>query len=174
MQLQQHRYQVRTFSIDFVETAIIAIARRATHSCQRDICLYIGLYPDGPGFLGRTWHDTCSIGKPVHWHIDELTERGIISGNWIVRNGRCDLVACSRCCRSRYQGSVAVTAYAAAVTSALTEGSIGAASASERRSCRLIVTLPPAVQTCTCFPVFALWQRGGVILLDKRCNHEGV
>ena len=33
-------------------------------------------------------------GKSVHWHIDQLTERGIISGSWIVRNGReCDLVA---------------------------------------------------------------------------------
>ena len=33
-------------------------------------------------------------GKSVHWHIDQLTERGSITGAWIVRNGReCDLVA---------------------------------------------------------------------------------
>jgi Uri superfamily endonuclease len=32
-------------------------------------------------------------GKSVHW-IDQLTERGAVTGAWIVRNGReCDLVA---------------------------------------------------------------------------------
>jgi len=33
-------------------------------------------------------------GKSVHWHIDQLTERGIITGIWIVPKGReCDLVS---------------------------------------------------------------------------------
>jgi Uri superfamily endonuclease len=32
--------------------------------------------------------------KSVDWHIDQLTERGIIIGSWIVPNGRqCELVA---------------------------------------------------------------------------------
>jgi Uri superfamily endonuclease len=33
-------------------------------------------------------------GKSVHWHIDQLTERGTVTSAWTVRNGReCDLVA---------------------------------------------------------------------------------
>jgi len=33
-------------------------------------------------------------GKSVHWHIDQLTERGRVIGSWIVPNGReCELVA---------------------------------------------------------------------------------
>jgi histidyl-tRNA synthetase len=33
-------------------------------------------------------------GKSVRWHIDQLTERGAVSGSWVVRNGReCDLIA---------------------------------------------------------------------------------
>jgi Uri superfamily endonuclease len=32
-------------------------------------------------------------GKLVHWHIDQLTERGAVTGAWIVPKGReCDLV----------------------------------------------------------------------------------
>jgi Uri superfamily endonuclease len=33
-------------------------------------------------------------GKVVHWHVDQLTERGSVTGSWIARDGQeCDLVA---------------------------------------------------------------------------------
>jgi Uri superfamily endonuclease len=33
-------------------------------------------------------------GKPLRWHIDQLTERGAVTGIWVARDGQeCDLVA---------------------------------------------------------------------------------
>ncbi len=49
---------------------------------------------NGPGGLKARLARHMRRGKTVHWHIDQLTERGATTGAWIVRNGReCDLVA---------------------------------------------------------------------------------
>ena len=79
--------------IDLVETAIIAIARQPLRLLPAGRYLYCGS-ANGPGGLKARLARHMRRGKSVHWHIDQLTERGIISGSWIVRNGReCDLVA---------------------------------------------------------------------------------
>ena len=63
-------------------------------SASGTLHLYCGS-ANGPGGLKARLPRPMRRGKSVHWHIDQLTERGIISGSWIVCNGReCDLAFC--------------------------------------------------------------------------------
>ena len=49
---------------------------------------------NGPGGLKSRLARHMTKGKPLHWHVDQLTERGVVTGAWILPNGReCDLVA---------------------------------------------------------------------------------
>jgi histidyl-tRNA synthetase len=55
--------------------------------------LYCGS-ANGPGGLKARLARHARRGKSLRWHIDQLTERGAVTGIWVARNGReCDLVA---------------------------------------------------------------------------------
>jgi hypothetical protein len=76
-----------------VENVLVTIARPVAHRIDGRtlsllrFCQGTGCTKGAPGRHMRH-------GKSVDWHIDQLTERGIIIGSWIVPNGRqCELVA---------------------------------------------------------------------------------
>ena len=79
--------------IDLADAALVSTA------CQPPTELLPGRYfycgsANGPGGLRSRLARHMRHGKSLHWHIDQLTERGTVTGTWIVRNGReCDLVA---------------------------------------------------------------------------------
>jgi Uri superfamily endonuclease len=76
-----------------VENVLVTIAGRSPTELTAGRFLYCGS-ANGPGGLSARLARHMRHGKSVHWHIDQLTERGIITGSWIVPNGRqCELVA---------------------------------------------------------------------------------
>jgi len=79
--------------IDLAETVWVTIAGKPPIALPAGCYLYCGS-ANGPGGLKSRLARHMRHGKSVHWHIDRLTERGAVSGSWIVRDGReCDLVA---------------------------------------------------------------------------------
>ena len=79
--------------IDLVEPILVRIAGKPRTELFAGRYFYGGS-ANGPGGLRSRLARHMRRGKSVHWHIDQLTERGSITGAWIVRNGReCDLVA---------------------------------------------------------------------------------
>lgn len=79
--------------IDLAKTVIVTIAGRPSIELPAGRYLYCGS-AHGPGGLRARLARHMRRGKSVRWHVDQLTERGIVTGSWIARNGReCDLVA---------------------------------------------------------------------------------
>ncbi len=79
--------------IDLAEAAPVTIARRQPQVLPAGRYLYCGS-ANGPGGLKSRLARHMRKRKPVHWHIDQLTERGTVAGSWIVLKGReCDLVS---------------------------------------------------------------------------------
>lgn len=79
--------------IDLAQVAMVTIARRPPQALAPERYLYCGS-ANGPGGLKSRLARHMRKGKSVHWQIDQLTERGAVTGAWIVRNGReCDLAA---------------------------------------------------------------------------------
>ena len=79
--------------VDIAENVLVTIAGRSPTELTAGRYLYCGS-AKGPGGLRARLARHMRHGKSVHWHIDQLTERGIIIGSWIVPNGRqCELVA---------------------------------------------------------------------------------
>jgi Uri superfamily endonuclease len=79
--------------IDLSEPVFVRIARKSCTELSAGRYFYCGS-ANGPGGLRSRLARHMRHGKTVHWHIDQLTERGTVTGAWIVRNGReCDLVA---------------------------------------------------------------------------------
>jgi len=79
--------------VDIAENVLVTIAGRSPTELTAGRYLYCGS-AKGPGGLRARLARHMRYGKTVHWHIDQLTERGIIIGSWIVPNGRqCELVA---------------------------------------------------------------------------------
>lgn len=79
--------------IDLSEPVFVRIARKSCTELSAGRYFYCGS-ASGPGGLRSRLVRHMRQGKTVHWHIDQLTERGTVTGAWIVRNGReCDLVA---------------------------------------------------------------------------------
>ena len=79
--------------VDIAESVLVTIAGRSPTELTAGRYLYCGS-AKGPGGLRARLARHMRHGKSVHWHIDQLTERGIIIGSWIVPNGRqCELVA---------------------------------------------------------------------------------
>ena len=76
-----------------VEPILVRIAGKPRIELFAGRYFYCGS-ANGPGGLRSRLARHMRRGKSVHWHIDQLTERGSVTGAWIVRNGReCDLVA---------------------------------------------------------------------------------
>jgi Uri superfamily endonuclease len=79
--------------IDLRETATVRIAREPPQVLPPGRYLYCGS-ANGPGGLKARLARHMRKGKSAHWHIDQLTERGAVSGSWVLPQGReCDLVA---------------------------------------------------------------------------------
>ena len=79
--------------IDVAEGVLVTIAGQSPTELTAGRYLYCGS-AKGPGGLRARLARHMRRGKSVHWHIDQLTERGIVIGTWIVSNGQeCELVA---------------------------------------------------------------------------------
>ncbi len=79
--------------ITIAESALVTIAGQSPTELTAGRYLYCGS-AKGPGGLRARLARHMRRGESVHWHIDQLTERGIVIGSWIVPNGReCELVA---------------------------------------------------------------------------------
>jgi histidyl-tRNA synthetase len=79
--------------VDIAENVLVTIAGRSPTELTAGRYLYCGS-ANGPGGLRARLARHMRHGKSAHWHIDQLTERGIIIGSWIVPNGlQCELVA---------------------------------------------------------------------------------
>jgi Uri superfamily endonuclease len=79
--------------IDLAEPVLVRMAGKLHAELSSGRYLYCGS-ANGPGGLKARLARHMRRGKSVHWHIDQLTERGTVTGAWIVRNGQeCDLVA---------------------------------------------------------------------------------
>jgi histidyl-tRNA synthetase len=79
--------------IDIAETILVTIAGQTPTELAAGRYLYCGS-AKGPGGLKARLARHMRRGKSMHWHIDQLTERGRVIGSWIVLNGReCELVA---------------------------------------------------------------------------------
>jgi len=79
--------------IDLAEAVLVTMSGLPPRELPAGSYLYCGS-ANGPGGLRARLARHMRHGRSVHWHIDQLTERGAIVGTWIVRNGReCDLVA---------------------------------------------------------------------------------
>jgi len=79
--------------VDIAENVLVTIAGRSPTELTAGRYLYCGS-AKGPGGLRARLVRHMRHGKSVHWHIDQLTERRIIIGSWIVPNGhQCELVA---------------------------------------------------------------------------------
>jgi len=78
--------------IDLAEASSVTIAGRPPTQLPAGRYLYCGS-ANGPGGLRSRLERHTRRGKSLRWHIDQLTERGAVTGIWVVRNGReCDLV----------------------------------------------------------------------------------
>jgi Uri superfamily endonuclease len=79
--------------IDLDEPVLVKTASKPRAELPPGRYFYCGS-AHGPGGLRSRLARHMRRGKSVHWHIDQLTERGTVTGTWIVCNGReCDLVA---------------------------------------------------------------------------------
>ena len=79
--------------IDIIESILVTIAGQSPAELTAGRYLYCGS-AKGPGGLRARLARHVRRVKSVHWYIDQLTERGLVIGSWIVPNGReCELVA---------------------------------------------------------------------------------
>ena len=79
--------------VELAENVLVTIAGRSPTELTAGRYLYCGS-AKGPGGLRARLARHMRPGKSVHWHIDQLTERGCVIDSWIVPNGReCELVA---------------------------------------------------------------------------------
>ncbi len=100
--------------IDLSEPIFVRIARKSCTELSAGRYFYCGS-ANGPGGLRSRLARHMRHGKTLHWHIDQLTVRGTVTGAWIVRNGReCDLVAILARCRCQFQGLPAIVCAAGA------------------------------------------------------------
>ena len=78
--------------IDVAEPVLVRMAGKLRAELSSGRYFYCGS-ANGPGGLKARLARHMRRGKSLHWHIDQLTVSGAVTGAWIVRNGReCDLV----------------------------------------------------------------------------------
>ena len=80
-------------AIDLSEPVAVSICGKPSALLAPGRYLYCGL-PKGPGGLRARLARHMRHGKPIHWHIDRLTEAGAVLGAWTFLCGdECHLVA---------------------------------------------------------------------------------
>jgi Uri superfamily endonuclease len=79
--------------IDLRRRLRVALAGRAPVTLPPGRYLYCGS-ARGPGGIRARLARHLRRGKPIHWHVDRLTEAGRVAGAWVVPGGdECALVA---------------------------------------------------------------------------------
>jgi Uri superfamily endonuclease len=73
--------------IDLAEAVLVSTARQPPTGLLPGRYFYCGS-ANGPGGLRSRLARHMRHGKSLHWHIDQLTERGAVTGTWIVRDER--------------------------------------------------------------------------------------
>ena len=102
--------------IDLPKPVLVRIAGKPRAELSTGRYFYCGS-ANGSGGLRSRLARHMRRGKSVHWHVDQLTEHGAVTGVWIVRNGReCDLVTMLAPLPMPVPGLAAVIVHTAAVT----------------------------------------------------------
>ncbi len=79
-------------AIELAGSVMVTLCGRAAIALRAGRYLYCGS-AKGPGGLNARLSRHFRRGKSIHWHIDQLTERGNVVGSWIFPGGyECELV----------------------------------------------------------------------------------
>jgi len=80
-------------AIELTEKAAVRLSGRSPITLPDGRYLYCGS-AKGPGGLKARLARHMRRGKSVHWHVDQLTERGLVVGSWIfLGSDECDPAA---------------------------------------------------------------------------------
>ena len=79
-------------AIEFTDKVAVTLSGRSPIVLPAGRYLYCGS-AKGPGGLEARLSRHMRRGKPVRWHVDQLTEQGLVVGNWIFPGGdECEVV----------------------------------------------------------------------------------
>jgi Uri superfamily endonuclease len=79
-------------AIELADTVVVMLSGRLRIALPAGRYLYCGS-AKGPGGLKARLSRHMRRGKSVHWHIDQLTEQGLVIGGWVFPGGdECELV----------------------------------------------------------------------------------
>jgi Uri superfamily endonuclease len=79
-------------AIEFADTVVVMLSGRPPIALPAGRYLYCG-FAKGPGGLKARLSRHMRRGKSVRWHVDQLTEQGLVIGNWVFPGGdECGLV----------------------------------------------------------------------------------
>jgi histidyl-tRNA synthetase len=79
-------------AIELADTVVVMLSGRSSIALPAGRYLYCGS-AKGPGGLKARLSRHVRRGKSVRWHVDQLTERGLVIGSWIFPGGdECRLV----------------------------------------------------------------------------------
>jgi len=101
--------------IELTDKAAVTLSGRSPITLSAGCYLYCGS-AKGPGGFKARLSRHMRRGKSLHWHVDQLTEQGLVVGSWIFPGGdECELVQICRICQCQLPDSAAVIARPAAV-----------------------------------------------------------
>ena len=79
-------------AIELADTVVVMLSGRLRIALPAGRYLYCGS-AKGPGGLKARLSRHMRRGKSVRWHVDQLTEQGLVIGSWIFPGGdECELV----------------------------------------------------------------------------------
>ena len=79
-------------AIEFADTVAVTLSGRPPITLSAGRYLYCGS-AKGPGGLKARLSRHMRHGKSVRWHVDQLTEQGLVVGSWVFPGGdECELV----------------------------------------------------------------------------------
>ena len=79
-------------AIELADKAAVRLCGRSPITLSAGRYLYCGS-AKGPGGLKARLSRHMRRGKSLHWHVDQLTEQGLVVGSWVFPGGdECELV----------------------------------------------------------------------------------
>ncbi len=79
-------------AIEFADTVAVTLCGRPPITLSAGRYLYCGS-AKGPGGLKARLSHHMRRGKSLRWHVDQLTEQGLVVGSWLFPGGdECELV----------------------------------------------------------------------------------